>query len=228
MKQPKEPNMATNLTKTRLAKTTKEAKLGDLPATEKVDVFAKMALWSSANAAAVMAEYSKPFGDQDISVLVTSLSDTMDDMWAGDLSRAEAMLYAQAHALQSIFMNLARRAAKQEYLKQWEAYLRMALKAQSQCRTTLEALSEIKNPRTATFIKQQNVAGQQQVNNGQGAAHEKNITPTNELIGDANGEQLDTRTAGTPSSVNPKLAAVAAIDRAKVGAGKTDRLQKFV
>jgi len=39
------------------------------------------------------------------------------------MKRPEAMLYGQAQALQAIFMNLARRATKQEYLKQWESYL---------------------------------------------------------------------------------------------------------
>lgn len=45
------------------------------------------------------------------------------------------MLVEQAHALQSIFVNLARRAVNQEYVKQYEMYLRLALKAQNQSRT---------------------------------------------------------------------------------------------
>lgn len=43
----------------------------------------------------------------------------------------------------------------------------MALKAQAQCRATLEALAEIKNPRPVAFVKQANISGEhQQVNNG--------------------------------------------------------------
>ena len=63
--------------------------------------------------------------------------------------------------------DLARRATAQEYLKTWEAYLRMAMKAQNQCRMTLETLAMIKNPPTV-FAKQANInhGGQQQVNNG--------------------------------------------------------------
>ena len=82
------------------------------------------------------------------------------------MKRAEAMLYGQAHALQAIFMNLSRRAASQEYLKQWEAYLRMAMKAQNQCRMILETLATIKNP-PVVFARQANInnGGQQQVNN---------------------------------------------------------------
>lgn len=40
-----------------------------------------------------------------------------------------------------------------------------ALKAQNQCRQTLAALAEIKNPRRTTLIGQQNNATNQQVNN---------------------------------------------------------------
>ncbi|MDT4288453.1 hypothetical protein RO575_02670 [Methylomonas sp. MO1] len=52
----------------------------------------------------------------------------------------------QAHTLNELFNNLARKAHGQEYLKNYEAFLKLALKAQSQCRATLETLSNIKNP----------------------------------------------------------------------------------
>jgi hypothetical protein len=39
-------------------------------------------------------------------------------------------------------------------------------KPQAQCRATIEALAEIKNPRPVAFVKQANIAqGPQQVNN---------------------------------------------------------------
>jgi hypothetical protein len=41
------------------------------------------------------------------------------------------------------------------------------LKAQAQCRVTLVALAEMKNPRPVAFVQQANIAaGLQQVNNG--------------------------------------------------------------
>jgi hypothetical protein len=145
---------------------------------EKADALAKMVLRPSVNAAAVMTEYTQPFGEQDIGALVDGLSDGIGDLWKGDMKRAEAMLYGQAHALQSIFMNLARRATKQEYLKQWEAYLRMALKAQNQCRMTLETLATIKNP-PVVIARQANInnGGQQQVNNGTASAPAADTSP---------------------------------------------------
>jgi hypothetical protein len=101
----------------------------------------------------------------------------------GGTQQIEHHLLSQAVALEAIFTEMARRAALNmgEYLGPTETYMRLALKAQSQCRATLETLAEIKNPRPI-FIngKQVNVSngsqqvnnaeGPQQVNNGQAAA----------------------------------------------------------
>lgn len=85
----------------------------------------------------------------------------------GDMSQAEAMLMNQATALQSLFARLAERGMGCNHAPAFEANMRMALRAQSQCRTTLETLAEIKNPRPVAFVKQANIAnGPQQVNNG--------------------------------------------------------------
>lgn len=42
---------------------------------------------------------------------------------------------------------------------------KLALKAQSQCRAALGTISFIENPQTVSFIKQQNIGYQQQINN---------------------------------------------------------------
>jgi hypothetical protein len=202
------------------AKKNGEASLLD-PPDEKARAIAKMALRPSVNAAVVMESYSKPFGDVDIEALVDSLSAGINDVWAGDLKRAEAMLFGQANALQTIFMNLARRAASQEYLKQWEAYLRMAMKAQNQCRMTLETLATIKNP-PMLIARQANInnGGQQQVNNI-GPAHPAHAPApaTNEpieqteLLEASDGEWLDTRAPSSAGGADPQLETVAAVDR---------------
>ena len=78
----------------------------------------------------------------------------------------EQMLYCQAVALQAIFSKIAQNAAIQPTFRQQEASLRLAFKAQAQCRSTLEALAEIRNPRAVVFAKQfNNAQGHQQVNN---------------------------------------------------------------
>lgn len=76
----------------------------------------------------------------------------------------------QATALDAIFTALAHRASVNlgHYPETAERYLRMALKAQSQCRMTLESLATIKNP-PVVYARQANInhGGQQQVNNGE-------------------------------------------------------------
>ena len=158
-----------------------------ITAKEKSAKTAKVTLLPSANAAAVISEYAKAFGEQDLGALVDELRPHMNDVNDGDLQHCEAMLVGQAHALQSIFVSLARRAVNQEYVKQYEMYLRLALKAQNQSRMTLETLAAIKNP-PVVFAKQANINqgnGNQQVNNGTPApaSHaEKNLNQQNELL----------------------------------------------
>ena len=134
---------------TMAGKTKKAAAVATFPEPadrENADAVANLALRPSVNAAVVIEEYGKPFGELNLAALVDSLSDAVDQVWDGDMKRCEAMLIGQAHALQAIFISLSRRAVKQEYLKNYETFLRLALKAQSQCRTTLETLANIKNP----------------------------------------------------------------------------------
>ena len=90
---------------------------------------AAMVLRPSANAAAVVHEYSKPFGEQDMGALVEELAASIEQVQGGNMKRCEAMLMGQAHALQSIFMNFSRRALAQEYQKNLESFFRMAMKA---------------------------------------------------------------------------------------------------
>ena len=71
---------------------------------------------------------------------------------AGDLKLASDMLVAQAHSLDAIFAEFARRAALNmgDYLGATETYGRIALKAQANCRATLEALMKLHQPREQT------------------------------------------------------------------------------
>jgi hypothetical protein len=80
-------------------------------------------------------------------------------------SQCEEMLYSQAHVLQAVFVDSLLQVPKQGWFSTSEAYMRMALKAQNQCRMTLETLATIKNP-AVVFARQANIAqGPQQVNN---------------------------------------------------------------
>jgi hypothetical protein len=142
---------------------------------------------------------------------------------SGDMSRAESMLIAQAHSLDALFGNLTRRAhgnMEAGYLQATETYLRLALRAQNQCRSTLETLSTIKNP-PVVFAKQMNVAnGPQQVNNGVLAQPEPARTLENEIaqneLGEHRHELLEnTRASSITGRAVPEPEALGAIHRAK-------------
>lgn len=136
----------------------------------------------------------------------------------GNMTESETMLTAQAATLDAIFIELSRRAALNmgEYMNATETYLRLALKAQSQCRTTLETLAEIKSPRSVAFVKQANIAGNQQVNNGSPplSRAEKNKNQPNELLlEEQHHETLDTGRTATAGGADKELEAMGALDR---------------
>ncbi len=114
--------------------------------------------------------YSQGFiGVTDVSASIAAMKDKTEKVQSGDLSGPEAILTAQAVALDTIFNEMARRAALNigQHLSAMDVYMRLGLKAQSQCRATLQTLGELNNPRSVAFIRQQNNAnGHQQVNNG--------------------------------------------------------------
>jgi len=197
-------------------------KVGTMP-----ENLARLAATSSAvQAASAMHPWSKQaVGDVDITALVDHIESQNAAMRSGDMSEVEGMLYAQAMALQAAFTALSRRAEmnSREYPKATEIYFRLALKAQSQCRSTLEALAEIKNPRPVAFIKQGNFAQTQQVNNGPvndpRAREEKFIQP-NELLTNERaiyGNSMDTSATSTTGGSNQALAAVERVDGAAHG-----------
>jgi hypothetical protein len=107
-------------------------------------------------------------GELGITESIEALRSQIQRVQAGDLAKVEGILFGQASALASIFHECARRAAINmgQYPEATERYMRLALKAQSQCRTTLETLVETKHPKSVAFVRQANIANNQQVNNG--------------------------------------------------------------
>ncbi|WP_341312604.1 hypothetical protein WN982_14165 [Paraburkholderia sp. IMGN_8] len=162
----------------------------------------------------------------DLSTYARLLREQSEEVRNGDLSRIESMLVTQANTLDMIFNQFAHKAAHCEYLNQMQAHLSFALKAQAQCRATVEALAEIKNPRPVAFVKQANIAhGPQQVNNGiDGAtangtappeprARGKKLEPANELLAHDNGETtLDGGAAGEAGRSDKALETVGKIN----------------
>ena len=162
------------------------------------------------------------FGEIDLTAAVAFLREKVDEVGAGNLSGMEATLTAQVTTLNLIFNEMARRAALNigQHLGAVETYLRLAFKAQAQCRATVETLAEVKYPKSAMFIKQANIAHQQQVNNGSNVEQQlprtgKNTDARNELMGASHGERLDIRATSKASGGNKHMEALGAFDRPK-------------
>lgn len=197
------------------------------PAQPDAAQIAAMALGSVAANAMTARTFAKgTFGTLDVTECVLTLKKRVDTTHGGDLKHAETTLTAQAATLDAIFNEMARRAALNmgEYLDATERYMRLALKAQGQCRATLEALAAIKNP-PVIFAKQANIAhGPQQVNNDsfpsstRTRAHaRKTETTPDELLErpDHGSKNMDARTTPAPARGHPAVAALEPVHGAR-------------
>jgi hypothetical protein len=155
--------------------------------------------------------------DIDTPTLLATLRDQAAAVQSGDLTHAEAMLINQASSLQALFARLTERAMEQTQMPHLEGFMRIALRAQSQCRATLETLAAIKNP-PIVYARQANVTtGPQQINNSMAAptrAREIETVQT-QLSGGINELLSDTGTSGDTSRVNSALETLGKIDRAE-------------
>ena len=182
---------------------------------------AQAVLRPTVQAAVTLKAYGKSFGDLELNGLIAALVEQTKTSNDGDLGRAGAMLTVQAHTLDAIFNNLAKRAINAEYLNNLDTYLKLALRAQSQCRSTWEALAMIKNPPVMGYVRQANIAhGPQQVNNASTAPEDasrtrENKNPQNKLMEKKDGERLDTRTKRKTGKADPAMATLGELDRAE-------------
>ena len=154
----------------------------------------------------------------DAPTFLATLREQAAAVQGGDMSHAEAMLINQASALQSLFVRLAERGLSQEHMPNFDGFMRLALRAQSQCRATLETLAAIKNP-PIVYARQANVTtGPQQVNNGVAAPSRprENEAEQTQLSGGTHELLPDARASGIASRVDPALETLGEVDRAKV------------
>lgn len=148
----------------------------------------------------------------DVPGMLELLREQASVVSGGDLSQVEAMLMNQATALQTLFSRLAIASRSADMLPQQEMAMRLALKAQAQCRATLETLAAIKNP-PLVYARQANVTtGPQQINNGA-------AVPSRARAREIENEQSKVLDAGTASAAIPShssLETLGEVDRAKV------------
>ena len=120
--------------------------------------------------------YTSNLAEIDSLALVSRVQQLTEEAVAGDLGQMEAMLAAQAIALDAIFHRLAGQAHQNigQHASAADIYLRLGLKAQTQCKSSIEALAALKTPKQ--YISQTNVANTMQVNNSpERIAHEERM-----------------------------------------------------
>ena len=160
------------------------------------------------------------FGELAITESIEVVRKMTDAVVQGsNLNELEELLTTQAVALNGIFNYLALRAHTNigHYPETVEKYMKLALKAQSQCRSTIEAINEIKNPSSATFVRQANIGNAVQVNNGKpnltsthaGARTRKKQTEPNKLLAADQPATLPTFTGGVINDLDSRKATAA-------------------
>lgn len=204
-------------TKTKPSTKRNPAHLEILTTPDKVDeTTARIMSQPEVRAASVIQKFE---GDSlDVNYLATELRLQTGAIKAGDTNRLEAMLGAQAHTLDALFANLARRAHSNMgggYLEAATTYMKLALKAQAQAARTIQALGELKNPRHVAYVAQANISnGHQQVNNGQCLQADEKQIEQNKLSAGAKDELLpNTRTPSHSGTINPEMETVGALNR---------------
>ncbi len=161
----------------------------------------------------------------DLSALVDELGLQCQAASDGDLTRAEAMLVSQAHSLDAMFNHLARRATVQDVgLDTFERMLRLAFKAQAQCRATVETLAAIKNPPVVLAHQANITSGPQQVNNGiSSSCAGISENQQNKLLEATHAHRLDAGAPATTGRIDPTMATVGEVHGTQDARGKGAR-----
>lgn len=175
-----------------------------------------------ANVGVIAAYQSGLFNADDLDILEcrNEVVKRIRQVHDGNTVHVVGLLLTQALALSHIFAKLAIKAAKadeRDSTHEMEILLRVALKAQSQSRATLEAVLAAGNP-PVLFAQQANVAfGPQQVNNGAipnpGSAHGSDPYPErNELLETGDGTRVEPGTTGQASRSDSTVVPLAAVN----------------
>jgi hypothetical protein len=140
---------ATNPTSTLVIKQTVDETKDQATARVLLEPAVRHGLTSSAFAAKALGNSTDLPGITDYAGFVAAAGEKAEN---GDLAIASRMLAAQAITLDSMFTEFARRAALNmgQYVDATDRFGRLAMKAQSNCRSTLEALAKLHQPREQT------------------------------------------------------------------------------
>ena len=154
----------------------------------------------------------------NLGTIFSTLQEQARALHNGDMSQVESMLIGQAVALQSMFVDFAVRAKNATTLGAVQGLAQLALHSQAGSRSTLQTLADVKNPRQVAFVKQTNVAQNQQINNGvSSSSREENIKnePIKLLVKDSQGStKMDSGAKAATGGVDKELVSVEESQRA--------------
>jgi hypothetical protein len=145
----------------------------------------------------------------DYQMMLENLEEQTAAVQQNDLRYLEKMLVTQAKMLESVFHKNILGCSKTNLTAHMQIYMDIAFRAQNLCRKTIIALANIKNPKHPTFIKNQNNAINQQINQSQ-EEKLKNFSQkcSNELLSEVPHETLDTGRESPPSKADSLVEAV--------------------
>jgi hypothetical protein len=116
-----------------------------------------------------------------------------------------------------------------DMINQIEVFSNIAFRAQAECRKTLSVLAELKHPRRVTFVKQQNNAVNQQVNNTvkyESEEFENSKKFANELISEMTHEKVDIGRAISAGAIDSSSETVDVFNGAKNSGGERKEQKK--
>jgi len=184
------------------------------------DALGPSSLRPSVQAAHSVRLYTQALGESPLGTLVADLERQSERAASGELAPIAAdMLIAQASTLDAIFNRLARMAtANIERPEHFAMLLKLAIRAQSACRCSLEALSNVMHPRVS-FVGQNAVL----LSTGSARAKELEISQSKlltEEVRDGGHARLDLGAKAAAVECDSPLEALAALDRAPHARGQ--------
>ena len=145
----------------------------------------------------------------DLATVILQLVGDSRRIIDGNTRELEITLLTQAQTLNTLFHHMLGQAVNCQMVNHLQALTDIALRAQNQSRKTLATLAELKHPKRATFIKQQNNAVNQQVNNPLQPTNSKiSENPANELVSEVKHAKMDDGRKVNPISANKKSEAM--------------------
>ena len=154
---------------------------------------------------------SEIYSQADFITSINELHVFTDVVQEGKSGYLVGMLVSQMTVLNALFNAKISASQRSDTINQGNYHADIAFRAQALCNRTMRTLLEFKNPKRATFIKQQN---NMQINQAE-EKKEKSIEPANELLEANNESRLDSGTPEETGGRNQEVETVGEIHRAK-------------